>query len=48
MRGGVVTKLVLRQQANNNKMKSVPRAVKVVLPDGSRRTVTVLSDKDGH
>jgi len=48
MKGGVVTKLVLRQQANNNKMKSVPRAVKVVLPDGSRRMVTVLSDKDGH
>ena len=41
MKGGVVTKLVLRQQAHNNKRGGDPRTIKVVLPDGSRRTVAV-------
>ena len=41
MKGGVVTKLVLRQQAYNNKRGTDPRSVKVVLPNGSCRTVAV-------
>ena len=40
MKGGVVTKLVLRQQPYN-KRGADPRSVKVVLPDGSRRMVAV-------
>ena len=43
MKNGVVTKLVLRQQAYNSKRESDPRTVKVILPDGSRHTVEVVS-----
>ena len=41
MKGGVVTKLVLRQQAYNNKREADPRSIKVVLPDGSCRMMAV-------
>ena len=41
MKSGVVTKLVLRQQACKNKRGADPRSVNVVLPDGSCRTVAV-------
>ena len=40
MKGGVVTKLVLRQQPYN-KRGADPRSVKVILPDGARRTMAV-------
>ena len=43
MKGGVVTKLVLRQQAYNNKREADPRSIQVVLPDGSCRTVAIQS-----